>query len=157
MHSCYIIMLPRMVYCSNITILCYSTYSLPPPPPHPPPYVLTFKHQHMSTYVPIYLPSRMTIQFCRLFRMNRRFQDKDKQSDVSKHHDFFLQDANLTCTIESASPFTLYWMKGSERIGGPLFYQCVNFFLEFLPVIWIQGEITYVLEHTLANLTLLTE
>ncbi|ETN79234.1 immunoglobulin domain protein [Necator americanus] len=45
-------------------------------------------------------------------------------------------DANLTCTIESASPFTLYWMKGSERIGGPLFYQMTD------TAIWTLPEVT---------------
>ncbi|KIH58066.1 hypothetical protein ANCDUO_11734 [Ancylostoma duodenale] len=45
---------------------------------------------------------------------------------------FATTDANLTCTIESASPFTLYWMKGSERIGGPLFYQYVTELIFFL-------------------------
>ncbi|EYB86260.1 hypothetical protein Y032_0282g1275 [Ancylostoma ceylanicum] len=49
---------------------------------------------------------------------------------------FATTDANLTCTIESASPFTLYWMKGSERIGGPLFYQMTD------TAIWTLPEVT---------------
>lgn len=30
---------------------------------------------------------------------------------------------NLTCVVESAVPFTLYWFKGSDKIAGPLFYR----------------------------------
>lgn len=49
---------------------------------------------------------------------------------------FASKDVNLTCSVESASPFTLYWMKGSERIGGPLFYQMTD------TSVWTIPEIT---------------
>ncbi len=35
---------------------------------------------------------------------------------------FRSEPVNLTCSVDSRSPFTLYWYKGTERIGGPLFY-----------------------------------
>ncbi|KAK5971165.1 hypothetical protein GCK32_006713, partial [Trichostrongylus colubriformis] len=31
--------------------------------------------------------------------------------------------ANLTCVVESSSPFTLSWKKGNRTMGGPLFYR----------------------------------
>uniref|UniRef100_A0A915CRG9 Ig-like domain-containing protein n=1 Tax=Ditylenchus dipsaci TaxID=166011 RepID=A0A915CRG9_9BILA len=33
------------------------------------------------------------------------------------------QSVNLTCSVESRTPFTVYWLYGSVVIGGPLFYQ----------------------------------
>ncbi|VDM60006.1 unnamed protein product [Angiostrongylus costaricensis] len=39
---------------------------------------------------------------------------------------FVNMDANLTCMIESASPFTLYWKKDDQHIGGPFFYQITD-------------------------------
>ncbi|WKY14387.1 hypothetical protein Q1695_000159 [Nippostrongylus brasiliensis] len=49
---------------------------------------------------------------------------------------FSSMDANLTCSIESASPFTLYWTKDNQRIGGPLFYQMTD------TAIWNIPEVT---------------
>ncbi|KJH48755.1 immunoglobulin domain protein [Dictyocaulus viviparus] len=46
------------------------------------------------------------------------------------------QDVNLTCNIESVSPFTLYWMKGNEIIGGPFFYQFTD------TAVWTLPEVT---------------
>ncbi|KAK0404397.1 hypothetical protein QR680_017438 [Steinernema hermaphroditum] len=34
-----------------------------------------------------------------------------------------LGSVNLTCSVESRSPFTVYWKRGGQTIGGPLFYQ----------------------------------
>ena len=40
------------------------------------------------------------------------------------HQEFVGKDLNLSCTVESASPYTIHWVKGEEEIlGGPLFYQ----------------------------------
>lgn len=40
------------------------------------------------------------------------------------HQEFVGRDLNLSCTVESASPYTIYWVKqGDEIMGGPLFYQ----------------------------------
>ncbi|KAI6172894.1 EGF-like domain-containing protein [Aphelenchoides besseyi] len=33
------------------------------------------------------------------------------------------QPVNLTCSVESVSPYTIYWQYGQDVIGGPLFYQ----------------------------------
>lgn len=33
------------------------------------------------------------------------------------------QSVNLTCSVESRTPFTVYWQYGSVVIGGPLFYK----------------------------------
>ncbi|ULT80160.1 hypothetical protein L3Y34_010619 [Caenorhabditis briggsae] len=39
------------------------------------------------------------------------------------HQEFVGRDLNLSCTVESASPYTIYWVRtGEEIIGGPLFY-----------------------------------
>ncbi|KAF1746889.1 hypothetical protein GCK72_023347 [Caenorhabditis remanei] len=39
------------------------------------------------------------------------------------HQEFVGKDLNLSCTVESASPYTIHWVKGEEEIlGGPLFY-----------------------------------
>ncbi|CAI5454959.1 unnamed protein product [Caenorhabditis angaria] len=50
------------------------------------------------------------------------------------HQAFVGTDVNLTCTVESASPFTLYWTRGNgERVGGPLFYQTTDSAVWTLP------------------------
>nr|CDJ97805.1 Immunoglobulin domain containing protein [Haemonchus contortus] len=33
---------------------------------------------------------------------------------------------NITCYIESVSPFTVFWKKNSDYIGGPLFYRVTD-------------------------------
>ncbi|NP_001360633.1 Ig-like domain-containing protein [Caenorhabditis elegans] len=39
------------------------------------------------------------------------------------HQEFVGRDLNLSCTVESASAYTIYWVKtGEDIIGGPLFY-----------------------------------
>ncbi|KAK6019041.1 immunoglobulin domain protein, partial [Ostertagia ostertagi] len=45
-------------------------------------------------------------------------------------------DVNITCTIESTSPFTLFWMKNNHRIGGPLFYRVTD------TAVWHIPEVT---------------
>lgn len=41
------------------------------------------------------------------------------------------QSVNLTCSIESPTPYTVYWLFGSMVIGGPLFYEFVYFLIVF--------------------------
>lgn len=41
---------------------------------------------------------------------------------------FATQSVNLTCSVASRSEFTLYWFKGREKLGGPLFYPLVSYF-----------------------------
>ncbi|EGT58022.1 hypothetical protein CAEBREN_29713 [Caenorhabditis brenneri] len=39
------------------------------------------------------------------------------------HQEFVGKDLSLSCTVESASPYTIYWVRpGEDIIGGPLFY-----------------------------------
>uniref|UniRef100_A0A1I7TZZ9 Hemicentin-1 n=1 Tax=Caenorhabditis tropicalis TaxID=1561998 RepID=A0A1I7TZZ9_9PELO len=43
------------------------------------------------------------------------------------HQEFVGKDLNLSCTVESASPYTIYWVKtGEDIIGGPLFYHATD-------------------------------
>lgn len=56
---------------------------------------------------------------------------------------YAMKDLNLTCSVESASPFTLYWMKGFERIGGPLFYQSTDTAIWTLPEVSLKDRGEY--------------
>ncbi|CAI4229355.1 unnamed protein product [Auanema sp. JU1783] len=49
---------------------------------------------------------------------------------------FASSDVNLTCKVESQSKFTLFWYKGNEKIGGPLFYQMTD------TAIWTLHEVS---------------
>lgn len=35
------------------------------------------------------------------------------------------KSVNLTCSIESPTPYNVYWLFGSVVIGGPFFYELI--------------------------------
>ncbi|PAV72711.1 hypothetical protein WR25_18698 isoform C [Diploscapter pachys] len=46
---------------------------------------------------------------------------------------FVGKDVNLTCTVESPSPYQVYWRRGNQNIGGPLFYSSTETSIWTLP------------------------